>query len=77
MQFEKSNGQKFKQLKFEKMKKLGKLEINPEKLMKNEELLILRGGYLSTFYHCDCEFGPNPPGMIHGGHVILIRLNWN
>jgi len=27
------------------MKKLGKLQINPEKLMKNEELLTLRGGY--------------------------------
>ena len=27
------------------MKKLNKLQINPEKLMKNEELLILRGGY--------------------------------
>jgi len=27
------------------MKKLNKLEINPKKLMKNEELLTLRGGY--------------------------------
>ena len=27
------------------MKKLDKLQINSEKLMKNEELLILRGGY--------------------------------
>lgn len=27
------------------MKKLGSLKINPEKLIKNEELLILRGGY--------------------------------
>jgi hypothetical protein len=27
------------------MKKLGKLEINPEQLIKNEELLKLRGGY--------------------------------
>lgn len=27
------------------MKKLGKLEINPDKIMKNEELVSLRGGY--------------------------------
>ena len=27
------------------MKTLGKLNISPKKLMKNEELLILRGGY--------------------------------
>ena len=27
------------------MKKLGKLSINPEKVMKNEELVNLRGGY--------------------------------
>ncbi|HPM02765.1 MAG TPA: hypothetical protein PK816_11475 [Candidatus Cloacimonadota bacterium] len=27
------------------MKKLNKLEINPKKLMKNEELLVIRGGY--------------------------------
>ena len=27
------------------MKTLNKLNINPEKLMKNEELIILRGGY--------------------------------
>ncbi len=27
------------------MKKLGKLSINPDRLMKNEELVNLRGGY--------------------------------
>jgi natural product precursor len=27
------------------MKKLGKLSINPEKVIKNEELVNLRGGY--------------------------------
>jgi hypothetical protein len=31
------------------MKKLGKLQINPEKLMRNEELFILRGGYGWTY----------------------------
>jgi len=29
------------------MKKLTKFQINPEKLMKNAELLMLRGGYSS------------------------------
>lgn len=33
------------------MKKLGKLSINPEKVIKNEELVNLRGGYL---YDCWC-----------------------
>ncbi len=27
------------------MKKLNKLQINPERLIKNEELMTLRGGY--------------------------------
>lgn len=31
------------------MKKLNKLQINSEKLMKNEELISLRGGYGSYF----------------------------
>lgn len=34
------------------MKKLNKLQINPEKLMKNEELVTLRGG----------DYGGCPPG---------------
>jgi hypothetical protein len=33
------------------MKKLGKLLINPEKLMKNEELISLRGGT-----NCACMY---------------------
>lgn len=32
------------------MKKLSKLQINSEKLMKNEELVTIRGGY--GFAHC-------------------------
>ena len=38
------------------MKKLNKLEINPEKLMKNVELISLRGGYEGS-WTCDywCE----------------------
>jgi hypothetical protein len=38
------------------MKKLGKLQINPEKVMKNEELIGLRGG-TETYWRCfvNCE----------------------
>jgi hypothetical protein len=34
------------------MKKLKKLQINHEKLMKNNELLALRGGYSTGILHC-------------------------
>jgi|GEM_PF-3096469 hypothetical protein len=42
------------------MKKLKKLQINHEKLMKNEELLILRGGYQggNTYCLCNCTLIP-------------------
>jgi len=33
------------------MEKLRKLEINPERLMKDEELVVLRGGYSGP---CTC-----------------------
>ena len=39
------------------MKKLGKLSINPEKLMKNEELMSLRGGYGGYGGSGDCGEG--------------------
>jgi natural product precursor len=34
------------------MKKLNKLQINSEKLMKNEELIALRGGYGTNCCAC-------------------------
>jgi len=36
------------------MKKLGKLSINPEKVIKNEELVNLRGGYTMEV-ECRCD----------------------
>lgn len=40
------------------MKKLGKLSINPERVMKNEELVNLRGGDyyydMGSTYYCRC-----------------------
>ena len=41
------------------MKKLGKLDINQEKLMKNEELLTLKGGYGVCHCYCRDDFGHN------------------
>ena len=46
------------------MKKLSKLSINPKKVMKNEELINLRGGYGSgggANKIIDCKKGANPP----------------
>lgn len=34
------------------MKKIGKIQINPEKVMNNEELLQLRGGYAENCCMC-------------------------
>jgi hypothetical protein len=36
------------------MKKLGKLNINPEKIISNEELIILKGGSGIWNYSWDC-----------------------
>jgi len=41
------------------MKKLNKLEINPEKLMKNEDLISLKGGT-----NCWCFQEPNGGGGV-------------
>jgi hypothetical protein len=39
------------------MKKLGKLTISPEKIMKNEELINLQGGYSGScaWFTCNCN----------------------
>jgi natural product precursor len=38
------------------MKKLNKLRINPEKVMKNEELVTLRGGGDPCTCSCRCGY---------------------
>lgn len=44
------------------MKKLGKLSINPEKVLENEKLVTLKGGYVGEgFFKCTCTSGVNPP----------------
>jgi hypothetical protein len=46
------------------MKKLGKLTINPEKVIKNEELVNLRGGYdiEGGPYYISCKVGAGTCG---------------
>lgn len=44
------------------MKKLGKLNIHSEKILKNEELIQLSGGYGPSIWNCHCGFGGNNPG---------------
>ena len=39
------------------MKKLCKLQFNAEKLIKNEELMVLRGGYGDSFCGCRDDEG--------------------
>ena len=63
------------------MKKLGKLSINPEKVIKNEELVNLRGGYHGTCEGADAYccvirlyeggplFGPGTVCVAYGGDV--------
>jgi hypothetical protein len=61
------------------MKKLGKLSINPEKVMKNEELVNLRGGYgiecVCGTYHVlvnssDCYEASNMASSFCGGNFM-------
>ena len=47
------------------MKKINKLKITPEKLMKNEQLLTLRGGYDGTGC-CMCKIEQIIVGVIVG-----------
>jgi hypothetical protein len=50
------------------MKKLGKLSINPSKVMKNEELVNLKGGYGGGYDGpcCMCTRGVEIIGYIVG-----------
>lgn len=48
------------------MKKLNKLEINPKKLMKNDELLTLSGGYGSIVCYEWGSMGGYCGGSIKG-----------
>ena len=43
------------------MKKIRKLQFDPKKLLKNEELLTLKGGLGLCTYECSCTWYPNSP----------------
>jgi natural product precursor len=51
------------------MKKLNKLQINSEKLMKNEELVTLRGGYGAEFCGVQCSSDSQCAGYCSKCHV--------
>jgi hypothetical protein len=63
------------------MKKIGKLTISPEKIMKNEELINLQGGYEHTgciclgagsekiIVGCDCNSGLDVTTVCGGGYI--------
>jgi hypothetical protein len=58
------------------MKKLNKLEINSEKLMKNEELVTLRGGYGSGWVKCfigSVACANNPVATCEGSGIGSAR----
>jgi hypothetical protein len=42
------------------MKTLGKLKVNSNKLLTNDELQTLKGGMM-CFYDCSCVGSANPP----------------
>jgi len=69
------------------MKKLNKLQINPERLMKNEELMVLRGGY--SFVSCringvpcwefeidSCDYAREVCNSLCGGWTEAICVGW-
>jgi natural product precursor len=57
------------------MKKLNKLEINTEKVMKNEELVSLRGGYGGACCICANNTYPYAIGAMAASNSTECRLN--
>jgi hypothetical protein len=58
------------------MKKLNKLQINTDKLMKNEELMILRGGY-SAWITCSGGIGPGCSAWAANCEQAMIHAQCN
>ncbi len=52
-----------------KMKKIGKLSINPEKVIKNVELVNLTGGYKGGSPCCTCHSVYFPYNMVGSGII--------
>lgn len=49
------------------MKRLVKLQINPQKVMKNEELSSLKGGYGGDWQYCETVVCPDHDDIPWGG----------
>jgi hypothetical protein len=70
------------------MKKLNKLQINPERIMKSDELITLRGGYgmvkcySDWFVECgsgyvgDCSMADEACRILCGSYLYPICINW-
>ena len=72
------------------MKKLGKLQINLERLMKDEELMVLRGGYGDSFCTCrddedqiicsdsifTCDWCPNYCNNVCPEYTSIVCAGW-
>ena len=62
------------------MKKLGKLSINPEKVMKNKELISLRGGYGAMnkcYCYCDDPETPQREEILCGPVIVGGSPSWS
>jgi hypothetical protein len=56
------------------MKKIGKLSINPEKVIKNQELVNLRGGAYSCTVETSCSGGGSVKCT---GDNSCSKTNWS
>ncbi len=55
------------------MKTIGKLSINPEKVIKNEELMNLKGG---TTFRCCCGMGGGNANCFDVEASSCAEANW-
>jgi hypothetical protein len=55
------------------MKKLSKFQINSERIMRNEELMILRGGYSSCLCFCLTVMG-EPLGTVFADTGLCVMM---
>ena len=60
------------------MKKISKLQINSERLLKHDELIVLRGGYGSCDFVCYVHVaGTETVGVACGTGVLTVQDECN
>ncbi len=59
------------------MKKLGKLTISPEKIMKNEDLINLQGGYEGGPYQVMCACHDVENDIYWGTFICATNNCWD